>query len=264
MIPSFHVDANGSAFASLQVITRREAYSVTFPSSLFHAARDCFQVELGQNIFSQAGCRLNIKNRDMELYGTLRYGPFYPLPYSIMGPFAHLPFMQCKHNIWSMMHRVEGTLYLNGTELDFQNGIGYIEGDRGSSFPRRYLWTQCNWSAQSLFLSIAEIPYLGIRFLGCIGVILFEGKQYRIATYRGVRLLHVSDQAVLLRQGSLSLEISRLNLEALPLRAPKQGSMTRMIHESAAGRVRYKCTLHGRILFDFISEHANFESEWND
>ena len=28
--------------------------------------------------------------------------------------------------------------------IDFTNGVGYIEGDSGTSFPESYVWVHCN------------------------------------------------------------------------------------------------------------------------
>ena len=45
-----------------------------------------------------------------------------------MGPFKYFP-MECRHRIISMRHTLEGRLKLNGKEIDFTNGLGYIEKD---------------------------------------------------------------------------------------------------------------------------------------
>ena len=48
---------------------------------------------------------------------------------------------------------------------------GYMEGDRGHSFPRGYTWIQSTdfGCAASVMLALAEIPLAGLRFTGCIG-----------------------------------------------------------------------------------------------
>ena len=59
-----------------------------------------------------------------------------------------------------------GSIRLNGDALDIRNGIGYMEGDRGHTFPRSYFWMQCLDVRQdaSVMLAIAEIPLGPIRF----------------------------------------------------------------------------------------------------
>ena len=73
----------------------------------------------------------------------------------------------------------------------FQNAVGYLEGDRGRSFPRAYIWTQCCFPEGSLVLCVAEIPLAGFRFTGVIGVVLWRGREYRLATYLGARAVTI-------------------------------------------------------------------------
>lgn len=60
-----------------------------------------------------------------------------------------------------------------------------MEGDRGYSFPRNYVWTQCSFPDGALMLSIADIPIGGFHFTGVISIVLLHGKEYRLATYLG-------------------------------------------------------------------------------
>ena len=74
--------------------------------------------------------------------------------------FSYLP-MQCKHRIISMCHTLYGILKINGEAVSFENGIGYIESDRGTSFPKSYIWTQCSIPKEqpsSIVAAVADIP----------------------------------------------------------------------------------------------------------
>lgn len=105
---------------------------------------------------------------------------------SIMGFFEYLK-MPCFHDIISMNHSVRGEVHIEGKDLSFQ-GKGYIEGDRGSSFPKFYIWAQCNHfenKSTSLFFSVADISTPFFKFLGHIAVLYHEGKEYRFASYLG-------------------------------------------------------------------------------
>ena len=55
-----------------------------------------------------------------------------------MGPFRFIAGMECSHGVISMMHSLEGTIEINGEIVDFSGGTGYIETDRGRSFPSAY------------------------------------------------------------------------------------------------------------------------------
>lgn len=45
----------------------------------------------------------------------------------------------------------------------------------------------------------------GIHFTGIIGVVLWKGKEYRIATYLGARAVQIQDKTVRVKQGILSV-----------------------------------------------------------
>ena len=68
------------------------------------------------------------------------------------GLIKNHPFVDGNKRIGThaMKHQVNGQITVNGQIYKFQNGIGYIEGDRGYSFPERYIWTQCCFNDGSL------------------------------------------------------------------------------------------------------------------
>ena len=106
-----------------------------------------------------------IRTPEVNVMGRLKFGPRTPLKYDIMGPFALVPFLECRHSVWSMRHSVNGMVMVNGQTFTFQNACGYWEGDRGRSFPKEYLWTQCSFQNGSVMLSVADIPVFGIRYM---------------------------------------------------------------------------------------------------
>ena len=259
LIPAMHVDAAGRRSASLQVIAEGQSWWLEYPASKFHAAEKPLQIRLGQNAFSRAGIQLDIEQEGLSLHGALRYGPFTPLKSDIMGPFRFLPGMECSHGVFSMGHTLEGSMTLNGEKLDFSGGLGYIESDRGRSFPSAYLWTQCVWPGGSLMLSIADIPLPVGRFTGCICVVICRGREYQLATYRGVRIEQWSDTGAVIRQGKYRLTAELLEGQACPLRAPSAGRMDRTIRESLCAKMRY-CFWSGEtLLFAHTDENASFE-----
>lgn len=260
LIPAFHTDHEGRASASLQVITGTGTCRAEFPASAAGGGAQRLPVRLGHSVFSPGGCVLDLRTEELSLRGRLRYGPLTPPAGDIMGPFRFVPFLECRHSVFSLRHTVCGTVLINGTPTVFQNGSGYLEGDRGVSFPRRYLWTQCLHGEDSVMLSAAEIPLCGGVFPGCVGFVYTGGREYRIATYRGARILDVSGRSLLLRQGALTVGAELLKACFLPLRAPHAGGMTRTIRESAACRVRYTFVVQGRTVLDFVSEQAGFET----
>lgn len=160
-----------------------------------------------------------------------------------------------------MRHTINGQITLDGKKYIFQDGVGYTEGDRGCSFPEKYIWTQCSFPEGSLMLSVADIPLFGFHFVGIIGVILLDNREYRIASYLGARLADVSKNTVLVKQGDYTLLIKLIEQNAQPLHAPEHGRMNRTIHESAACKAYYRFSYKGETLCEFASSRASFEYE---
>lgn len=160
------------------------------------------------------------------------------------------------------MNSVFGTVCINEKKYCFQNAWGYWEGDRGRSFPKEYIWTQCCFPGGSLMLSIADLPIAGIHFTGVIGVVLWKGREYRLATYLGARAVRIQNGMVRIVQGNLELEACLLGNAGKPLKAPAGGSMVRTIHENAASRAIYRFRKKEHTMFEFETERASFEYEY--
>jgi hypothetical protein len=81
--------------------------------------------------------------------------------------------MECHHGIVSMKHDVQGKVAFNGEEMDFNDGVGYIETDSGVSFPEGYTWIHSNDFNEncSIMAAVAKIPFLKRHFWGCICVV---------------------------------------------------------------------------------------------
>jgi hypothetical protein len=265
-IPAFHVDDVGRRAASLQIVTRDAVYQAALPPEELRADRRGLVIRAGKCVFSHKGIQLDIETGDASVTGCLEYGPLLRLKYDIMGPFRYVPFMECRHSIFSMTHSVTGNIVINGETYDFNNGAGYIEGDRGASFPRRYLWTQCSWNDAgpcSLMLSAAEIPMAGGSFTGIIGAVYWHGKEYRLATYLGAKIKALGGGILSVRQGRYALTAQLIESNEVALRAPVAGLMKRLIKESLACTASYKFTEDQHVLFDFTTGNAGFEYEYD-
>ena len=259
VIPAIHQTGKKTT-CSIQIITDEEVWTAIFPSSAFRQANQIIYID--QNRFATDGICFNIKTPKLTAKGQLRFGSLSPLKYDIMGPFALVPFMECRHSVWSMHHSVCGTVSINGQNYSFQNGQGYWEGDRGRSFPKVYAWTQCFFKDGSLMLSVADIPIAGIHFTGIIGIVLWQNREYRLATYLGAKAVKIENGSLQITQGDMELEAQLLKWTGHPLMAPDKGNMTRTIHESASCEASYRFRKGGRTLFAFKTDSASFEYEY--
>ena len=259
-IPAYHY-SNNKKSASLQIINDDKALNIPF-DKLEYTEKPLY-VKIGNCIFSERGITLDFQSDDSTLKGTLDFKDFSPIGYDIMGPFKYVPFMQCRHSVYSMCHKINGEIKVNDQLYNFENSTGYIEGDCGRSFPKKYIWTQCCFENNSLMLSVADIPFLGIHFTGIIGVVLLDEKEYRIATYLGARIKQVYKNTVTVQQGNFEFTAKLLKKNAQPLAAPSNGDMCRTIHESAACEAYYRFSHKNKVLCEFTTDKASFEFEYN-
>ena len=258
-IPAYHY-SNNKKSASLQIITDDKVFNIPF-DTLEYGEKPLY-VKIGNCVFSHEGIILDFKDDRLTLEGKIYFEELSPIKYDIMGPFKFVPFMQCRHSVFSMSHKINGKITINNQLFEFNNGTGYIEGDRGRSFPKKYIWTQCCFNNNSLMLSVADIPFLGIHFTGIIGVVLLDGKEYRIATYLGARIKQVDKNTVTVKQGSFEFTVKLLNKNAQPLAAPSNGDMCRTIHESASCEACYRFCHKNNVLCEFTTDKASFEFEY--
>ena len=211
----------GKISCSLSVICGEKHWNLTLPPEGARMEWGRPRAALGGSVFREDGIRLSVHTPPLTAEGALRFGSPVRLRYDIMGPFRFVPFLECRHRVFSMSHPVDGKVTLNGREYDFSGGEGYIEGDRGVSFPKWYGWTQCGFPGGALMLSVAEIPFGPLRFTGIIGVVMFRGREYRLATYLGARVARVTKEEICVEQGNLRLTAKLREPPSCGLLVPK-------------------------------------------
>lgn len=226
-IPGIHEEM-GIRKGFIQLVFRDQFRYLEFSEDEIGSISDSC-VELGKNIFTRFGIHLD----NEWIMADLTYGEFKPLRYDIMGPFCILPKMECIHGVISLYHTVSGMMLWENERIKGE-GIGYIEKDKGTSFPSEYCWFQSNaFNREACVLfAMAKIPYMSFKFWGNFAVVYDGEKEYRFATYLGAELLACDRTHLRMKQGSYYLRI-RVNEKAgIPLKAPDDGSMKRIIHEA--------------------------------
>ena len=251
--------------AFLQIVTDNRAYNLIYPLSEYRVGYDApgaLSLRLGKSIFSSSGVTLDVHRLGLTLRGEVTYGGLAPIRGDIMGPFRHFP-MECRHGVISMHHSLSGALTLNDEPYGFTGGHGYIESDSGRSFPSGYTWVQCNdFEADcSIMAAVARIPFYGLRFWGVICVVWLGGREYRLATYRGVKIICCSPGLIDLGQGKYRLRITVDSRKGSALASPRSGKMDGIIRERLSCPARFRFTEGKRVLFDEISDHASYEYE---
>lgn len=263
LIPAVH-RRNGFVSASIQLITQEGSWNLPIPGKNFQVGRSRPFAALGENSFSQRGLKLDIDTEGFKASGELEFSGLSPISYNIMGPFCCLPFMECCHSVASMSHRAEGLININGRKYAFDNGRGYIEGDRGRSFPKYYVWSQCLFEEGSIMLAAAEIPLGRLHFTGIIALVLLGGKEYRLASYLGARAIKISGGEIVIKQGPLELRAHMPDERGSQLHAPVKGDMGRIIRENVCCKAEYRLSSGRDVILELKSERASFEYEYPD
>lgn len=258
IIPGIALDKKGgTSHAFIQILNGITAdyHYLQFPLSEFESSKDKFFIKIGTNRFSQTQITLDISREEIDMRGTLSFQDIVEFPRAflrpnIMGPFTFLPFLQCYHGLVSLSSKIEGKLLINGESIDFSEGRNYIEKDYGISFPKHWVWMQSNHfqnESITLFFSIAEIPYLGLKFTGFLCTFTFEEDTIIFSPYSSAKItyLHISKKSV-----EIKLENHKYILKILAKKAPTNpnGPDSIIQNENAVMRAPKKGLMIGKCI----------------
>ena len=281
VIPAVHL-GGGKGNCSIQVVTEAGSLYQEFPIDQFRISPDRESMQIGENLFSKKGIRLNLEAslpeksvrsmkkefredlpgcKRLRISGLLRFGEFARPKYDIMGPFSRIPGMECRHAVYSMKHTVNGELKLGKKTIRFVDGDGYMEGDSGTSFPQKYIWTQHFLKEGSFMTAAASIPLGGICFNGTVGFLYWRNREYRFATYLGARIRKMKEGELLIQLGRFTLRIRLKQKHGHVLNAPDNGRMIRKIQEDIACGAEYTLMYRNHVLLHTITDKAAAEYE---
>ncbi len=272
-IPGISLSPEGRQ-SFIQVLNGRTGASQAYEYGVeaFSASKKELDVHVGQSHFTTKGVTLDLQNNSQKISGSISYASLEQYPSSlfkpgIMGWYSFVPLMECKHGVVSMNHKLKGGLHIDDTYIDFDGGSGYIEKDWGSSFPESWVWLHCNTfnaTHTSFTFSVAKIPWLGSYFIGFISYLKLEDRFINLSTWSNARiekLVYLDNiLQVTISNRSYRLEIESVNSQAGPLKAPKLGSMNRIIKETVDATVELKLSdSSGKTLFHDKGTRAGME-----
>lgn len=201
LIPGVFLDGKDNDHSFIQILdgSHQTTYH-RFYYEAFHAQANPFSVSIEKNHFSLETLILNMNGDSRRIQGKLHFKNRYPWPVRLLSPgamgwYAFVPTMECYHGILSMDHAIEGTLTIDGRDVDFSGGRGYMEKDWGVSFPLAYVWLQCNHfhrQNMSIMVSIARIPWKKTTFRGFLIGLLMRERLIRLTSYTGAVIDHLS------------------------------------------------------------------------
>ena len=248
-----------------------ETHYIRFETADFSWSDNPFNVRVANSSFDLGRISVDVHSEKLDLSGEIHFSCLHRWPSTILSPgamgwFSYVPFMQCYHGILSMDHELSGYLCIQGKEIDFTGGRGYIEKDWGRSFPSAWIWMQTNHFSvpgTSLTLSIATVPWLGRPFTGMIGGFLHDGVLERFTTYTGAKIdeLETMDDTVRIRlkKKDLTLLIEAQRRDGGILKSPLMGSMSGRIKESLSAEIKVQFMHEDRVVFDGVGTNAGLE-----
>ncbi len=269
-------DTDHHAFVQVINGENGQTWYFRYPTDAFRFSKKNFAVSVAGNHFWSGGMELNLDSGNSRISGKLRFREQTPYPATfkrpgIMGWYRYMPMMECYHGLVSLDHRIEGALELDGKTADFTGGRGYIEKDWGRSMPLSWIWMQTNHFKQvatSMMLSVARIPWMGSSFTGFLGFLLYGGRLITFATHTGARIIrlehHGQHTDILIRSRDFQLSVRGMRKETPgskgSLKAPSEGLMQRIIHESLRAEIAVELSdKNGRVLFEEVGRKAGLE-----
>lgn len=269
LIPGVSVGEDGTSHAFIQEINGKAHTTVyhEFTSEDFRPDPHQFELNLGTNFFSAHTIRIDLPN----LKGTLKLNNRYPWPKmlgapGVMGWYSFVPFMECYHGVVSMDYNLEGILDVNGKNVNFTGGKGYVEKDWGVSFPKSWIWMQSNHFSGdrrvSLMASVADIPWIGTHFVGYLVGFLLDDKLYRFATYTGAKMKAILEEDKVLlsfKDRKNRLEIIAHKTDGVDLISPISGDMKGKVNESIQAQLDVKLYEKEQLLFSGTGRNSGME-----
>jgi hypothetical protein len=198
-IPGVSFDKEGkNPHAFIQFIDGSGVLShyFTFELKYFSTSDRGTSIRIGKNYFSPELVQVDISAPQIDIRGTLHFKGITPWPVRLFSPgamgwYAFVPAMECYHAVLSFDHLIKGSLELNGRNVNYLGGRGYIEKDWGRSFPKYHIWLQTNHfevPGISLMVSIANVPWLRSSFDGFIIGFWFRNRLFSFTSYNGSRI----------------------------------------------------------------------------
>lgn len=224
-IVRMHYDGEGRETGCLDVKLYDETWHFDFMHPVNMNLKGSIFLVLDKNVFTEACIHMDIDVPDLRIKGDIYFD-------HEIGGCRVSP----KRKIWAMEQPLSGELWINGKEISFDGGKGYLEAQRSQSaeVTYRHFYSQCNWFGDKAFRIVC-----GGYGRHCFAVIDQDGYPIRLNGWKGAKVEYMYESGFCIRQGRYVLEGWR--------------------SEGNPATVRYRLTCKGDILFDEMSQRAVYQ-----
>ncbi|OJU13241.1 MAG: hypothetical protein BGN88_02450 [Clostridiales bacterium 43-6] len=267
-------DKKGEAHSFIQINQSQlpNTFYIRFPEEIFSMKDNPLEIRIGNNVFGEQGILFHHEDDAMQISAQLIFDHVAKIKKSmlqpdIMGIFSYLPFLECYHSVHSLHHVTKGSVSINESVYGFDEGSGYIEGDKGKSFPAGHIWLQSNHFHEefpvSVVCAVAHVPVLFRTIKGFLCVLYIDGKEYRFATYNHGKIHRIEKQGqtvkIELSRGDLRLCMRVSSQDGGLLKAPGHGDMSHNLKENINAVVKVALTEGGKTVFEGTGMNTGFE-----
>jgi len=219
----------------IQILTPHSPPDILyFPKHEISFDHDRHIVRMADNMFTTKEIIISIQDIDINLNLVNNH----PIPTfkNSMGYTYYIPNLPCYHSVMNTAHQVTGNIRNKNAEYSFDQDMGYMEKNWGTSFPESYFWLHAidPYNADvSILFSIAEIQWLGKSFIKHVGHLRIEGKHIDLRTLKDIsisdKIISEKKRCVNFRSKELELDIWITYGKKVTFKAPNQGNMSRDI-----------------------------------
>jgi tocopherol cyclase len=209
------------------------------------------KINVANSSFSLDKISLNINDDIDNITGCIRFENVLKWPDSIINPgsmgyYNFIPFMQCYSQVSVMDMDLRGTLSINGCEIDFNGGKGYIEKNWGYAFPYSWTWLQCNSFKNrkaSISCSIGHIPFMMTSFRGFLIGLFIDDKFYKFTTINKSTLSIIQNNLDVIittenKNYKLIIETKTNKIDFMLCMGPRDDKMIPLVDENLKGVVK--------------------------
>lgn len=135
-------------------------------------------VRMGENLLTTETIQINANDINIRL--KLMNNQVKQTFKNSMGYSYFLPNLPCYHSVLNTGHQVTGEIQQKEAGYVLNNDMGYLEKNWGTSFPESYIWLHAvdpHDSKVSMLFSLAEIKWIGKKFIKHVGHFHYDNKQ---------------------------------------------------------------------------------------